>query len=190
GGSLVKRIRRLLRQPETPGFALLPLVSAGLLIALAAVVLSARPTPAAPIQLPATAPIPAVAAAVAQTPQLPAPVRQTSPILTPAGPSSQALAKWLAEDVAYITTDEERTAFQSLRSDEERQQFIVQFWLRRDPTPGTIENEFRDDHYQRIAYANERFTTTSGIPGWKTDRGRMLIMRGKPDEIESHLSGG
>ena len=177
----MKRIRRLLRQPEMPGFALLPLVSAGLLIALAAVVLSARPTPPAPI--------PAVAAVAPQIPQLPAPVRQAPPSPVPAGPASQAFANWLAEDAAYIITDEERAAFQNLRDDQERQQFIAQFWQRRDPTPGTIENEYRDEHYNRIAYANERFTTTSGIPGWKTDRGRILIMRGKPDEIESHPSG-
>ena len=75
--------------------------------------------------------------------------------------------KWLNEDVAYIITDEERTAFKRLQTDEEREQFIEQFWLRRDPTPDSIENEFKEEHYRRIAYANERFA--SGIPGWKTD---------------------
>src|SRR5215831_16987697 len=77
--------------------------------------------------------------------------------------------KWLNEDVAYIITDEERAAFKRLQTDEEREQFIEQFWLRRDPTPDTVENEFKEEHYRRIAYANERYA--SGIPGWKTDRG-------------------
>ena len=96
--------------------------------------------------------------------------------------------KWLNEDVAYIITDEERQAFKRLQTDEERQQFIEQFWLRRDPTPDTVENEYREEHYRRIAYANERFA--SGIPGWKTDRGRIYITFGPPTEIESHPSGG
>jgi GWxTD domain-containing protein len=96
--------------------------------------------------------------------------------------------KWLNEDVAYIITDEERAAFKKLQTDEEREQFIEQFWLRRDPTPDTVENEFKEEHYRRIAYANEHFA--SGIPGWKTDRGRIYITFGPPDEIESHPSGG
>ncbi len=96
--------------------------------------------------------------------------------------------KWLEEEVGYIITDEERTAFLRLTNNEEREQFIEQFWLTRDPTPDTAENEFKEEHYRRIAYANERFA--SGIPGWKTDRGRMYIIWGPPDEIESHPSGG
>ncbi|MGI9103697.1 MAG: GWxTD domain-containing protein [Terriglobales bacterium] len=96
--------------------------------------------------------------------------------------------KWLDEDVRWIITDEERSAFKQLSNDEERDNFIEQFWLRRDPTPDTPENEFKEEHYRRIAYANEHFA--AGIPGWKTDRGRMYIMYGKPDEIDSHPSGG
>ena len=96
--------------------------------------------------------------------------------------------KWLNEDVAYFITDEERAAFKRLQTDEEREQFIEQFWLRRDPTPDTLENEFKEEHYRRIAYANENFA--SGIPGWKTDRGRIYITYGPPDEKESHPSGG
>jgi len=95
--------------------------------------------------------------------------------------------KWLDEEVPYIITDEERAAFLQLQTNEEREQFIEAFWQRRDPTPDTVENEFKEEHYRRIAYANERFS--SGIPGWKTDRGRMYIMWGPPDEIESHSSG-
>ncbi len=96
--------------------------------------------------------------------------------------------KWLNEDVAYIITDEERGVFKRLQTDEEREQFIENFWLRRDPTPDTFENEYREEHYRRIAYANEHYA--SGIPGWKTDRGRIYITFGPPDEIESHPSGG
>lgn len=101
---------------------------------------------------------------------------------------NRALRKWLDEDVSYVISNEERTAFKALKTDEEREQFIEAFWLRRDPTPDSIDNEFKDEHYERIAYANERFA--SGIPGWKTDRGRIYIIYGKPDEIESHPSGG
>ena len=96
--------------------------------------------------------------------------------------------KWLNEDVTYIITDEERKAFKNFQTDEERQQFVEQFWLRRDPTPDTEENEFKEEHYRRIAYANERYA--SGIPGWKTDRGRIYITYGPADEVESHPSGG
>jgi len=96
--------------------------------------------------------------------------------------------KWLNEDVAYIITDEEKKSFRRLQNDDEREQFIEQFWLRRDPTPDTEENEYKEEHYRRIAYANEHFA--SGIPGWKTDRGRIYIVYGPPDEIESHASGG
>jgi GWxTD domain-containing protein len=96
--------------------------------------------------------------------------------------------KWLDEDVIYIITDEERAAFKQLSNDEERDNFIEAFWQRRDPTPDTEENEYKEEHYARIAYANEHFA--AGVPGWKTDRGRIYIMYGKPDEIESHPSGG
>jgi GWxTD domain-containing protein len=96
--------------------------------------------------------------------------------------------KWLNEDVVYIITDEEKAAFKRLQTDDEREQFIEQFWLRRDPTPDSAENEEKEEHYRRIAYSNERFA--SGIPGWKTDRGRMYIMYGPADEVESHPSGG
>jgi GWxTD domain-containing protein len=96
--------------------------------------------------------------------------------------------KWLDEDVRWIITDEERAAFKQLSNDEERDQFIEAFWQRRDPTPDTVENEFKEEHYRRIAYANEHFA--AGIPGWKSDRGRMYIMYGPADEVESHPSGG
>jgi len=101
---------------------------------------------------------------------------------------SKVYKKWLDEDVIWIITDEERQAFKQLSNDEERDQFIEAFWQRRDPTPDTEENEYKEEHYQRIAYANEHFA--AGIPGWKSDRGRIYIQYGKPDEIDSHPSGG
>jgi len=96
--------------------------------------------------------------------------------------------KWMNTDVAYIITEQEKKAFKALATDEERENFIENFWRRRDPNPDTEENEYREEYYERIAYANERFT--SGIPGWKTDRGRVYIAHGKPDSVESHPAGG
>jgi len=97
-------------------------------------------------------------------------------------------SKWLKEDVVYIISEEERAVFELLSTPEEKERFIEQFWFRRDPDPTTPINEFKEEHYRRIAYANERFT--SGYPGWKTDRGRIYILHGPPDQIESHASGG
>jgi len=95
--------------------------------------------------------------------------------------------KWLDQDVGYIIADEERKAFKGLQTDEEREQFIEQFWLRRDPSPDTEENEYREEHYRRLAYANQNFA--SGIPGWKTDRGMIYIKYGPPDERDQHAGG-
>lgn len=100
----------------------------------------------------------------------------------------EAYKKWLNNDVAYIITKEERKAFNALQTDEERENFIENFWRRRDPNPDTEENEYREEYYERIAYANEHFT--SGIAGWRTDRGRTYIAWGKPDSVESHPTGG
>jgi len=96
--------------------------------------------------------------------------------------------QWLNEDVIYIISPEERNAFLQLDTNEEREQFIEQFWLRRSSNPDLPDNDFKEEHYRRIAYANEHYA--SGIPGWKTDRGRMYIMWGPADEIDSHPSGG
>jgi GWxTD domain-containing protein len=101
---------------------------------------------------------------------------------------SKTYKKWLNEDVVWIITDQERAAFKQLSNDEERDSFIEAFWQRRDPTPDTEENEYKEEHYRRIAYANEHFA--AGIPGWKSDRGRIYIMYGPADEVESHPSGG
>ncbi len=100
----------------------------------------------------------------------------------------KAYKDWLEKDVAYIITDEERKAFKKLQTDDERERFIEEFWRRRDPDPDTDENEFKEEYYERVAYANEHFA--SGIPGWKSDRGRIWIMYGKPDERETHPMGG
>jgi GWxTD domain-containing protein len=100
----------------------------------------------------------------------------------------QIYKKWIQEDVDYIITPEERAAFKKLQTDEEREQFIEQFWLRRDPDPDTNENEYKEEFYRRIAYANDKFT--SGKPGYRTDRGRIYITFGPPDSIESHPAGG
>ena len=104
------------------------------------------------------------------------------------GSRDEYYKKWLNEDVVYIISDEEKSVFKKLASEEEKESFIEQFWLRRDSDPRTPENEFKEEHYRRIAYANERYA--SGIPGWKTDRGRTYITFGPPAEIESHPSGG
>ncbi|MEX2260963.1 MAG: GWxTD domain-containing protein, partial [Bryobacteraceae bacterium] len=162
-GSLVKRIRRLL-YPKGPNRAWPPLFGSVVLIVIAAVALAAWQS---------EPPQQSFVAAQQQTDRA-----ETSPYV-----------KWLNEDVAYIITDEERAAFQKLMTKEQREKFIEQFWLRRDPTPGTGENELKEEHYRRIGYANKRFRT-SGRPGWQTDRGRMYIPYGPPDEIESHPSGG
>jgi len=101
---------------------------------------------------------------------------------------SSTYKKWLNEDVRWIISPEELTAFKALSNDEERDAFIENFWQRRDPTPDTEENEFKEEHYRRIAYANEHFA--AGRAGWRTDRGRIYIVFGPPDEIEAHPSGG
>jgi GWxTD domain-containing protein len=96
--------------------------------------------------------------------------------------------KWLDQDVRWIITDNERKAFMQLSNNEERDQFIEAFWQRRNPNPDSEDNEFKDEHYRRIEYANEHFA--AGKPGWMTDRGRIYIVYGPADEIDSHPSGG
>jgi GWxTD domain-containing protein len=150
GGSLVKRIRRILRQPESQPSSLVPLLSAVAVVVIAAA------------------------------------LGQSQMVLT------NPYVKWLDEDVAYIITPPERAAFVGLSTDAQRDRFIEQFWVRRDPTPGTRENEFKDEHYRRIEYANEHFASRLPLPaglGWRTDRGRIYILYGPPDEKETHAAG-
>jgi GWxTD domain-containing protein len=91
--------------------------------------------------------------------------------------------KWLLEDVRYIITDEERADFKKLTTDRQRDQFITDFWDKRNPNPGSAENAFKERHYQRLAYANQHYA--AAIPGWKSDRGRLYIMYGPPDSVDS-----
>jgi GWxTD domain-containing protein len=173
-GSRPSRVRKSLLM-----FSLLPVVcgSAGVWVLEAqtvAALLPALPMPA-PVLLqgPAAAPVPAPANPVLATPQ-----------------STQFLARWIDQEVPDIASGEERDAFNALRTDEERDRFVSMFWLRRDPSPGTAANEFKDDYYRRIALANQRFGTPAGVPGWRTDRGRVLIRYGEPESIEAHPKGG
>jgi len=96
--------------------------------------------------------------------------------------------QWLNGPVSYIITSEERSAFLHLETNEERENFIENFWQRRNPDPESAENTYKEEYYRRIAYTNEHYS--SGIPGWKTDRGRIYLMWGKPDEVDSHPAGG
>jgi GWxTD domain-containing protein len=138
--------------------------------------------------------IPPVSAQQAQEPATPPPVPQKLDKETKRKMKKtlkeldSAYRTWLNEDVTYIISPEERNAFLQLDTNEEREQFIEQFWLRRSSNPDLPDNDFKEEHYRRIAYANEHYA--SGIPGWRTDRGRMYIMWGPPDEIESHPTGG
>lgn len=163
GGSLVERIRRLL-YPTGPNGIWTPLCAAVVFIATAAVALTVLH--AAPAQRNS-------AAAEPQT----------------EGVKVSPYVKWVNEDVVYIILDVERAAFLKLTTDEESEHFIEQFWQRRDPTqPGAPENAFKEEHYRRIAYANEHYAAS--VPGWKTDRGHIYIVYGPPDEIDSHTAGG
>jgi GWxTD domain-containing protein len=155
GGSLVKRIRRLL-YPKAANGVWTPLFAAAIVITTAVVTLAAWP---------------------AKPPQQQGAATQ--------GQKSRAETSsydhWANQEVAYIITQEERAAFKKLTTDEEREKFIEQFWARRNPSPGSRENAFKDEFYHRIAYANQHFA--SDRPGWKTDRGYMYICYGPPDEI-------
>jgi GWxTD domain-containing protein len=161
-GSLLRRIRRLIGPAERPGAGAAPVVAAVLLTLTAVLALPGWQAP-------------------------PPAIRKSG--RTPRDVQASPWTRWMNEDVAYIIRDDEKRAFQDLQTNEEREHFIEQFWQRRDPTPGTVENEFKEEHYRRIAYANKHFGTDT-IPGWKTDRGRIYITYGPPDEIESHPSGG
>lgn len=156
GGSLVRRVRRLLGRPE------------------------AQPQPSPALAL-------AGAALLAGLALLAQPVFVRAAPQDPTAMTSYE--KWVAHDVSYIIEPEEKAAFAKLRTDPERDRFMEQFWERRDPTPGTPANEAKEEHYRRIAYANDRFAAAA-TAGWKTDTGRIYIINGPADEIEAHPSGG
>jgi GWxTD domain-containing protein len=159
GGSLVKRIHRLL-YPKTNG-SWAPFLAGTILVLTCAAALAAGQLKPVHNDL-----------SVQQS--------QSESWLSP------KYSKWLNEDVGYIVEDPERTAFLGLTTDEERDKFVVQFWERRNRTPGA-SNKFKEEHYRRLAHANEHFA--AGVPGWKTDLGHIYIVYGPPDEIESHPRG-
>jgi GWxTD domain-containing protein len=101
---------------------------------------------------------------------------------------------WLSEDVAYIISPEERCAFLHLHTDEEREQFAEQFWNRRSIDPDSPDNEFKSEHYRRIAFANEKYAEQfpggGKIDGWKMDRGRIFVLFGAPDSVVEVLPSG
>lgn len=203
GGNLMYRIERLLGRRTSPRFA-----SAAFVASLLPVTFVIATTIAHAQSAGTTPPLPAP-----PSPRAPELVAQAAPAQaqTPAEPDAVAQSgteeqkkqdearlkkeletpykKWLNQEVIYIITNEERKAFGALTTDQERENFIEQFWLRRDPTPDTVPNEYREEHYRRIAYAIENFGTAE-IPGWKTDRGMIYIKYGPPDEREEHSNGG
>lgn len=125
---------------------------------------------------------------------VPQTIAQTS---SPTGPQNKqrkikpepdrAFLDW-SRDIEPIISSAELDAWKKLQTNEEREKFIEDFWHRRDPDPDTSENEYREAYYERVAYVNEHFS--SGIPGYKTDRGRIYLKYGKPDEVVSHPAGG
>jgi GWxTD domain-containing protein len=200
-GNLVRRVRRVLGTPRNAarqdanlamGPVALAILGAG--IAFAAwqpKVVKETPTVKSPVSPVANIPSryklvidgPHPIAQAQSTPQR----KQGTGALVPE-PSSLVFSRW-NDEVRYIITDQERAAWDKLGSDAEREKFIEQFWERRDPTPGTVENEYRDEHYRRIAYTNQRFSFADHA-GSFSDRGRIYIMYGPPDEMESHPAGG
>ncbi len=199
GGVLSMRIRRLLgRRDSAPAsqFAALTLLALMLAVAGSYVVTIAKaesmsaPTAATSVNLPVHAmPLAQEQPAPVATPPLSASSNpQPTPAPDPAPQAPRGIYKtWLDEDVVYIITPGERDAYLNLANDEERNAFIDQFWARRNP-PNAPPNTFRQEHYARIAYTNEHFAADK--PGWKTDRGRIYIVYGKPAEIDSHPGGG
>lgn len=183
GGRLMKRIRRLLH-PQVPSGARTPWVAASILVLAGAVSLAAWPRDRAPRASSATQ----AAQDSNKTPTaLDENVIHQKALLDEKKATRNSYTKWLNEEVVYIIDDAERAAFDKLSTNEERDEFIRQFWARRNPNPGSSTNKFKEEHYRRIAYANQGFATASGTPGWQTDRGHILIVYGPPDEIDSHL---
>lgn len=182
GGRLMNRIRRLL-YPQISNASSTPWFAAAILILAGAVSLAAWPTDRAPHDS---------SAGLAKQNPSKTPTSLDENVAHQKAPFEEKKAtrdsysKWLNEDVVYIIDDAERAAFETLTTNPEREKFIEQFWQRRNPNPGSSTNKFKQEHYRRIAYANQRFATASGTPGWQTDRGHILIVYGAPDEIDSH----
>jgi GWxTD domain-containing protein len=153
GGTLVKHIRRLLHPKRLKG-ACMPVLAGVILVATAAVGVAER--------------------SHARLGLVP-PQRQARPT------ESSPYKRWLNGPVSYIIRTREREAFDKLATGQERNMFIQQFWERRNPIPGSATNNFKEEFYRRVAYADEHFA--EGYPGWKSDRGHMYIAYGPPDEI-------
>jgi GWxTD domain-containing protein len=154
----VKRIRRLL-YPKTPNSAWAPVLAGVILIATAAVAMTL---------------VPQTQQGFSTTPR---PHRTAE---------SNPYQDWLEGPVSYIISPRERAAFEKLATGEERDMFIQQFWERRNPTPGSKTNAFKEEFYRRVEHADKYFRLASGQPGWKSDRGHMLLAYGPPDEIQFH----
>jgi GWxTD domain-containing protein len=189
GRTVASRVHRVLRETAvaSPGsvirrlfvvFCLVPVVgfAASSEVKPPAIVGQLRPV------VPATQTAPAQQQALARRAEAATPALRAPQ----AAPPQDSLAKWPDAEVPFLISTAEREAFAKLKTDVEREMFIAAFWLQRDPTPGSVENEFRDEYYRRVVLANQRFTSPTGIPGWQSDRGRILIQFGLPDEIESH----
>ena len=194
GGDLKQRIEHLLRKPrpdppsELISFGPLLLVI-GVMVFSAMTVRAWAPGQATDPPAPPSPPPPPVAETKSKPPVPPPPPpakekKPPAPPTPPPPPAKSAYERWVDQDVVYLINKVERFAWDKLRTDEEREHFIEQFWDWRDPTPGTVENEMKVEHYRRISYSNERFSDSR--PGWATDRGRIYIVNGPPDEIESH----
>jgi GWxTD domain-containing protein len=194
GNTVTGRVERILQQtslaPETSMIRRIVLIALFLpLVGIATSTWITEATVLAPAARAAKARIVRVVQP-AESPQAPVapPAPQPQPPQAVRTEVTNYLSKWPDQEVPDIISPDERAVFEKLRTDEEREMFIQQFWLRRDPTPETEANEYRENYYRRIVQANERFTT-GGTPGWKTDRGRIYILHGPPDEVETHAQG-
>jgi GWxTD domain-containing protein len=96
------------------------------------------------------------------------------------------LRRWIEGPIRYIASPDEARAFKALSDDVARLAFIERFWGRRDPSPGTLVNEYRQTFWERVRTANERFRATT-IPGWRTDRGKIFILFGPPNDIRDDM---
>jgi GWxTD domain-containing protein len=182
GGHLMKRIHRLL-YPQVPSGPRTPWLAASILVLAGAVSIAAWPSKGAQHAASARQ----ASQDTSKTPTAPdGDVIHQKQLADEKKATRNSYSKWLNEDVVYIIDDAERSAFEKLTTNAERDEFIKQFWERRNPNPESSTNKFKDEHYRRIAFTNQRFGTASGTPGWQTDRGHIYIVYGPPDEIDSH----
>lgn len=105
----------------------------------------------------------------------------------PIAVETQPTYEWINGPVSYLVTPHERAVFESLTTNEARGMFIRQFWQRRNPNPGSRVNNFKEEFYRRVQYANAHFAYSH--PGWMSNRGHMYILYGPPDQIQFHPNG-